>query len=284
MSYWLGRGLSRLLPLALLAALSANCSSKASSPDGSGATGATGNGSTSSGGSGSGGSAPAYVPPSCGQGCQDYLVAWALDDTIWFLWNQKVAGHPSGVQDLMGPCPLGGTVHITGTDSVADGITTTAIKLELDACENANQQYDLTFSGTVSMDGSFDSDTSFGAEVFDAPGISVGGALHWLDDPPIEQGCDVTFTQRGTGKASTLNGRVCDRDFDESSLDQGSGSAAGTAGAGQGGSSSTAGSSGSDCSCFCPDGSDCTGVKTSNPCGVDADGITNACACPVGCK
>jgi hypothetical protein len=176
---------------------------------------------------------------------------------------------------------LGGSVHIGGMDGVAGGTTTTAIQFDFDACENSTALYDLTFTGTVSMDGSFDGDTNSAAEVFSAPGLGVSGALDWLDDPAIDQGCDVTFTQRGLGDDSSLSGRVCGRNFDEGSLDQGSSAGGST---GQGGSSSSAGTSGSNCACFCDDGTDCTAAKTSNPCGVDADGIPNACACPVDCK
>ena len=38
---------------------------------------------------------------------------------------------------------------------------------------------------------------------------------------------------------------------------------------------------GGNCNCYCPDGTDCTGGKS---CGVDADGIPNACGCPVNCR
>ena len=37
---------------------------------------------------------------------------------------------------------------------------------------------------------------------------------------------------------------------------------------------------GGNCNCYCPDGSDCTGGKS---CGVDENGIPNACGCPVNC-
>jgi hypothetical protein len=211
-------------------------------------------------------------------------VAWALDDTIWFLWNQKLAGRPVGVQDISGACPLGGSVHITGMDGVADGTTNTDIQFQLDGCENSNRQYDFTFTGSVSMVGTFNGATNTTAELFSAPGLMVAGPLHWLDDPAIDQSCDVSFTQRGGGDTFALSGRVCGRDFDESSLEQAGGSHSGQGGASQGGSSSSSAGSANDCTCFCPDGSNCTGVKTPNPCGVDADGIPNACGCPVGCK
>ncbi len=50
------------------------------------------------------------------------------------------------------------------------------------------------------------------------------------------------------------------------------------------GGSGGSGGTGSDCSCFCPNGSDCTNATEPNPCGVDADGIPDACGCPVDCS
>ena len=274
MSLSLGHRFTQLLLLALLAALGPSCSSTQSGSDGAGA-------SYSYGASSSTGGSSTYVPPKCDQGCQDFLVGFALDDTLWFLWNQKLAGHPVGVQDIMGACPLGGTAHITGMDGAANGTTTTDIQFALEACENSNEQYHLTFSGTVSMEGSFDSDT-FTAETFSAPGLAVSGDLKWRDKPTLDQSCDVIVNQRGSGDSAKLTGTVCGRDFDENSLlPAGTGTGTGTGGTGNGGSSATAGTSGVDCSCFCPDNSSCTGKSnTSNPCG----GIPNACACPVGCK
>jgi hypothetical protein len=277
MSLPVGRGFTQLPLLVLLVALGASCSSTQSGSDGAGA-------SSSYGAASSSGGSPTYVAPKCEQGCQDFLVGFALDDTLWFLWNQKLAGHPVGVQDIMGTCPLGGTAHITGMDGASNGTTTTDIQFALDACENSNTQYHLSFTGTVTMEGSFDSDT-FAAETFSAPGLDVSGDLKWRDKPTIDQSCDVIVNQRGTGDSAKLTGTVCGRDFDETSLLPAGGSGTTTGGTGSGGASATAGTSGVDCSCFCPDGSSCTAKSnTSNPCGVDTDGIPNACACPVDCK
>lgn len=266
--------LSLLVPLL---ACGASCFSLTPNTDGAGASSSTG-ARSSSGGSGS-----TYVPPKCEQGCQDYLVAWSLDATLWFIWNQKVAGHPSGPQDITGACPLGGTVHITGSDSAtADGTTTTDIQFVLDGCEYSQKVFDLTFTGTVSMEGSFNGNTGFGAEVFTASGLQAKGVIHYIDDPAIDDSCDLTMAQDGSGDGSSLVGKICGRAFDESAL--GANNQGGGAGSGSGGSTSSSAGSGNNCACFCPDGRDCTGAKMPNPCGLDADGIPEACGCPVGCK
>ncbi|HVY30160.1 MAG TPA: hypothetical protein VHB79_26565 [Polyangiaceae bacterium] len=268
--------LSLLLPLFACAASCFNLGSGSDGPSPSSSSGATS----------SGGSSSSYVPPRCDQGCQDFLVGWALDATVWFIWNQKIAGHSAGMQDVMGTCPLGGTAHITGmTSTTPDGLNTNDIQLELDACEYSKEAFDLTFTGTVSMEGSFNSNTGFGAEVFTAPGLKALGTLHYYDDPAIDQSCDTVVSQDGSGDDSTLSGKVCGRHFDESSLGQtggGSNTSGGTSNSA--GSSSSAGSGSNNCACSCPNGSDCTGAQTPNPCGLDADGIPEVCGCPVGCK
>src|ERR1041384_5510059 len=102
----------------VMVALGISCSSVDSGSDGAGAHGSYG------ASSGAGGPGSSYVPPTCDQGCPDYLVSYALDDTIWFIWNQRIAGPPAGALGIMGACPLRATVHITGTDTVAaDGTT-----------------------------------------------------------------------------------------------------------------------------------------------------------------
>jgi hypothetical protein len=270
MSHLLARGVPPLLLLAVLAGLSGSCFS--SSDDD-----ALGPGASTGASNGAGGSGTTYEPPTCDQGCQDYLVGWALDDTLWFLWNQHIAGKPAGVQDIMGDCALGGTVHITGMNGVAGGTNTTDIEFTLADCENSDVRYDLTFTGTVSMVGTFNVDVDSTAEVFSAPGLAVSGSLDYLDDPTIDQACDVTVKQDD----SAISGRMCGRDFDQEALNLGSGGSSST----QGGSGNArAGTSSGNCACFCPDNTECTGAQTPNPCGLDADGIPEPCACPVGCR
>ncbi len=243
----------------------------------------------SAGYGGASGSGNDYTPPTCGQACQDFVVSYGANDTIWFLWNQLIAGRSSGVIDTMGTCPLGGTVHITGMTGVSNVTLNTAdLVFEFVDCANSDTLYDFTYSGEISMIGSFDSDTDFAAMSFASSSLQAAGTVDYLDDPAIADTCATNFAQEGTGDAWRLAGRRCGRAFDsDTALDpygQGGSGAGGSGGspAGRGGSSSTGGS-GNDCRCFCPDNSDCTNATEPNPCGVDADGIPEVCGCPANC-
>src|ERR1017187_1540272 len=73
----------------------------------------------------------------CGQTCQDNEVGYALDATIWLLWNENFAGQPSGAQNKTVNCPLGGTAQISGTTGVgSNGIDTVHLTLNLQNCSN----------------------------------------------------------------------------------------------------------------------------------------------------
>ncbi len=217
----------------------------------------------------------------CDQGCQDFLAALGLDSTVWFLWNQAIVGHPSGSTNVMGACPLGGSAHITGTTSVAaDGTNTADLTFEFAACARSERLYELTFTGPLTMRGSFNGATEFTAVTFASPSLTTSGTVHAFGDSPvIDDTCEVTCAEERSRDSFSLSGKRCGRSFDESSLGAG-GSGAG--GSSQGGSSS--GGSAGSCACSCPDGTDCTNATTPNPCGVDSNGIPEACGCPVGCN
>lgn len=178
-----------------------------------------------------------------------------------------------------------------GRDETAD------VVIDLQNCAASETVYALTFTGSVSMDGSFDSaasGTEFTAITFDAAELDTSGTIHYYpdDDPVIDDTCPVRVAQDGSGDAFSISGKRCGRTFNESSRKstgtssggsgQGGADASGSGGTGVAGDSSGAGDAGS-CACFCPDNSDCTDSSEPNPCGVDADGIPNACGCPVDC-
>ncbi len=265
-----------------------NGASGAASSAGSGASvssGGSASGGASSAGTSSGagsGGAIAYVPPSCDQECQDYLVSRALYDTVWFIWSQNLVGKPVGVQDFTSDCPFGGSAHVTGINDYSDsGVSSADLLFDLQDCENLDDVYSLAFTGEFSLEGSWNADTDFAAVTYSSPAVAAVGTVDYYDEPPIDDTCDTTFVHEGGGDAWTMVGRRCGRNFSsEQALDP----ATGTGGTnGSGGSSSGSAGGGNSCTCFCPDGSDCTNASDPNPCGVDADGIPEACGCPVGC-
>jgi hypothetical protein len=147
--------------------------------------------------------------------CQDYLVGLGLDSTIWLLYNENVAGTPSGNTDRTGRGPLGGSVHITGTTSVASDKTTTLhLAFDMMGVANSSSTFSLTFTGTVAMEGTFQTGANkFTAITWTTPSIAIMGSLKFLDNPSIGETCDLSETQQDSSSTSTLNGRVCGREF-----------------------------------------------------------------------
>lgn len=204
------------------------------------------------GGGGAGGSQSVYMPPRCGQTCQDYLVGLALDDTLWLLYNQNVAGTPAGANDRSATCPLGGTAHITGTTAVAsNGVTTLHLSFDLASCSNSASFFSLAFTGSVSMEGTFESGANkFTAMTFSGASVQMSGSLKFLDDPAIGASCDVAETQQDSTSSQSLDGRVCEREFSSatalmSTTGSGSSGTGGSSGSGGGGGTLGVGSGGS---------------------------------------
>lgn len=244
--------------------------------------------------SGSGGSAATYEPPTCDQSCQDYLSGLGLDATIWLTYNENVAGKPSGTIDQTGTCPLGGTVHITGTTSVAsDGTNTVHLVFALTGCVNSGAKYSLTFSGSVSMDGTFNSTgaSKFTSVTLTGRSTQVSGSIKFRDDPPITETCDVAVTQQDSGaSSSSLDGQVCGREFSSATAlggsGSGSGGASGTGATGGGGTGAGGATSSGACDCYCgwPANTRCaSNANCPADTSVPGTSVPGACGKPVDC-
>ena len=153
--------------------------------------------------------------PICGQQCQDDTAGYALDDTMWLLWNENIAGQPSGAQNKTVQCPLGGSAAITGTTSVANnGISTIHLSFALADCQNSNATYMLTFGGALTWDGTFGSGNP-NAVTFKSTPLDVSGTIREYDMPAITESCAVALTDTYDKSSSTqsgwLNGAICGR-------------------------------------------------------------------------
>lgn len=284
----------------------------ACSGDDSSFGGTNGAGAADGGGGSSGGGGVVYVPPKCHQTCQDYLTGHAVVDTVWFLYNQNIPGLPGGNVDVTGACPLGGTVHITGTATGSpEGTSTVHLVFDLAACRNSDARYSVTLQGVVNMDGNFDngsvSGTQFTAVTFTSATLELGGELIFLDDPPLDETCPLAVKHQAGAETSTIDGEVCGREFSSDTAldDLGGGfvnasdggtagsngsSGGGSSGSSGGGSSGTSGggsgSGGGDCTCYCgwPAGQIC---QQNTDCPPDESlpgtSVPGVCGCPVGC-
>lgn len=154
----------------------------------------------------------------CDTACQDGQVAYAVDSTAWLLWNQDIAGMPSGNIDRMAPCPLGGTTHITGTTSVASNQVNTAdINFDLSGCANSGPSFSLTFIGALKMHGTFGGNYA-NAVTFSSASLSTAGTIKEYDQPQVNETCPVSVTDTYNAMQTNqiwLNGTVCGRSVSE---------------------------------------------------------------------
>jgi hypothetical protein len=153
-------------------------------------------------------------PTTCEQSCQDRGMAVGVNNTIWFLYNQNIAGTPSGAVNKTNiQCPLGGTASITGSASAAsNGISTVTLTYTLAACGNSGPTYSITLTGDVKMAGSFKSSEST-TVTMSSDTLTIDGTVKSAQQPKVIQSCPVTVSQQVSGSSNTLKGTMCGREF-----------------------------------------------------------------------
>ena len=150
------------------------------------------------------------TPPTytCDQECQDGHVAYGFVDCFWFIWNQHIAGQPSGQKDLTVNGPHGGTIHIYGTTAVSNnGINTVHLTYDMTNCKSMNQHYNLTFTGSMSCDGTFSS--SYTAMGYTCDSLIYSGTVCEKTNTQVSGFCPVTIAEETNG----LSGTICGRSF-----------------------------------------------------------------------
>lgn len=147
-------------------------------------------------------------PETLSQEAQDAFVAYGFVHTFWFIWNQYIAGTPSGPRDMTVPGPQGGTVHLYGTTGVSGDINTSNLTLDMTDCKNSNVNYDLTFTGSISCVGSFSpSQTTMG---YNSDMLSYSGTVDDDDsNTAVEDAGSIAITETQNG----LSGTICGRSF-----------------------------------------------------------------------
>jgi hypothetical protein len=113
-------------------------------------------------------------------------VAWGMMTGLVDIYNQNIAGTPTGPVDITASGPFGGTVHITGTTSYdsGNGIETVHLQYDMIGCRisstssSSDLNVDLTLSGVISEDGTWSStytSISYRSDALDVDGVSTRG-------------------------------------------------------------------------------------------------------------
>jgi len=122
-------------------------------------------------------------------------VAWGIMTGLVDIYNQNIAGTPTGPVDITANGPFGGTVHITGTTSYdqVNGIETVHLQYDMTGCRISSTHspsdlnVDLTLDGVISEDGTWSStytSLSYGSDALDVNGVSTrGNKDRSVDDP-----------------------------------------------------------------------------------------------------
>jgi hypothetical protein len=138
-------------------------------------------------------------------------VAWGIMTGLVDIYNQNIAGTPTGVIDVTAAGPFGGTVHITGTTSYdqGNGIETVHLQYDMSDCRvsstssSSNLNVDLTLNGVISEDGSWSStytSLSYGSDALDVNGVSTRGAK--------ERSADDTTTFKANRTSSGISAEL----------------------------------------------------------------------------
>jgi hypothetical protein len=109
-------------------------------------------------------------------------VAWGIMTGLVDIYNQNIAGTPTGPVDIVANGPFGGTVHITGTTSYdsGNGIETVHLQYDMLNCRisstssSSDLNVDLNLNGVISEDGTWSS--SYVSLSYNSPAIAVDGS------------------------------------------------------------------------------------------------------------
>lgn len=164
---------------------------------------------------GCGGTVGSPPPPEpCEEKCQDQVALRAVREMTKLAYNLLLQGKPVGPQDARSPCPLGGTVHVSGnaTSDAAQGATEVDLSYAFDACghteldEVPEASYRMTLTGTLTQAGTLAAQPSATtALVMHSDAMTLDGTVH---DPPIAYAAEACVLELGQD-GNDLSGLFC---------------------------------------------------------------------------
>ncbi len=136
------------------------------------------------------------------------------------IYNQNLAGKPTGSVNVTVNCPVGGTAHITGTTSYdsTHGITSVMLTIAMTGCKmsevsaSSGVNVALSLDGSISETGSWNS-SNYASVNYQATGVVMSGTDQRTGyaQATIGQTCDVALTFDESGSTNTVSGTICGR-------------------------------------------------------------------------
>jgi hypothetical protein len=167
-------------------------------------------------GIGCGGAGSNPTSPPCDQSCMDDVAITSFRDVLKLAFNLTLQGKPVGGQDASAPCPLGGSVHITGTaTSNADqGTTTVDLTYVLKECAysqvdtDPTQTFSMTLTGTATETGMLSAQpSSTTALEIQSSSMTLSGTVYAPALAYDAGACAIMLGQDGSDIGGTLCGR-----------------------------------------------------------------------------
>ena len=124
-------------------------------------------------------------------------VSRSITSCITDIYNQNLAGKPSGTQNISAEGPLGGTVIITGSNSVSDdGLNSLDFSYELQSVKYiyVSQYYttEITITGTITEKGSFKNDDNFKSISYKSTNIRITGSISYTENNKMTREIDLS--------------------------------------------------------------------------------------------
>ena len=126
-------------------------------------------------------------------------ISRSITSCITDIYNQNLAGKPSGTQNITTEGPLGGTVIITGSNSVTDdGLNSLDFSYELQNVKYiyVSQYYttEITINGTITEKGSFNNDDKVKSLSYKSSNIQIVGSIYYTENEKIKREINLSGT------------------------------------------------------------------------------------------
>lgn len=141
-------------------------------------------------------------------------VSRSITSCISDIYNQNLAGKPSGPQNMTALGPLGGTIIISGSNTVSnDGLNALDFSYELQNVKYiyVSQYYttEITLTGTLTEKGSFKNEDYFRSVSYKSSNMHINGSIYYTKNNKMTRDINLSGDISINAGWSTTNSIIC---------------------------------------------------------------------------